>query len=133
MCHIWKIVPDLYEAIINLTDQPPGDPDASSHLAANSSEGGFVGPISNISVIDYILNSNNYTQEYDKLNMDMNLAESQEASVNIPMYETEDLSTSKCADILRAFGNEDNPNSSIGNYSSHIGDQEEAAQQVLQN
>ena len=133
LCHIWKIVPDLYEAIINLSGESEGHPDASIQLASNSTEEGFFEPKSNISGVDYLLNSSTYINEYDEISMKMNLDESQETFENIAMYETGDLSVFNCTDILRRFGNDYNLISTAGNYSSYIESQEGAAQQVRQN
>ena len=118
----------MYEAILNLSEDSTGDPDTSIQMAANSTEEGFFEPNSTLSDVDSLFNSNNYTKEYGKLNMKLNIEENFE---NIFTYE--DLTVPNCTEILRKFGNGDIFNSSTEHYSFNDESQEEAAQQVRQN
>ena len=125
MCHIWKIVPDLYEAILNLSGDSGGDHNTSIQIATNSTQERLFESNSTLSDDDYLFNSSNYSTVYGKLNLKMNLEKTDE---NIYTYA--DLTVSNCTEILRKFGNGHNLNSSTENYSLNNEGQEEAAQQV---
>ena len=99
MCHIWKIVPDLYEAILNLNQQHSSGNTAGTPFPSNSTEtqeGMHLSSV-NISDIDPYLSVNNtYGPSY--------LEESSETLLNILISEERYLNMSNCSNILKSLG-----------------------------
>ena len=133
LCHIWKIVPDLYEAIIHLSGDSSGN-NAFTQLASNSTETQEELLLSkvNISGIDYRLNSNsNSHPEYDETNGQIYLEESNEALENILMADGGYLNISNCSDILSKLGKHYNlTGASVGNFLNNSGGQAEVVVEV---
>ena len=88
LCHIWKIVPDLYEAIIHLSEDTSGSDGNDAKV--------------NISEINYQLNPNNNSyREYEEANILMYLEDSNGALEDILIAEGGGyLSISNCSDIF---------------------------------
>ena len=103
MCHIWKIVPDLYEAILNLNQQHSSGNAAVTPIPPNATEtqeGMHLSGV-NISDIDHYINVNStYGPSY--------LEESSETLANILVSEGRYLNMSNCSNILKTIGEQYN-------------------------
>jgi hypothetical protein len=99
LCHIWKIVPDLYEAIINLNQQHSSGNTAVTSIPFNSTEtqeGMHLSSV-NISDIDpYLSVSSTYGPSY--------LEDSSETLANILISEGRYLNMGNCSNTLKSLG-----------------------------
>ena len=127
MCHIWKIVPDLYEAIINLSA------DSSSNSAntpnSNETQDGLYLSNANISEINYEQYINN--SQYSTTNDLPYLGESDETLERILIPEGGYLGISNCSDIMKRLGEYYNITmANVGNVSNSNGVQSEIIVEV---
>jgi len=103
LCHIWKIVPDLYEAILNLNQQHYSGNTAVTPIPSNATEtqdGMHLSSV-NISDIDHYINVNStYGPSY--------LEGSSETLANILISEGRYLNMSNCSNILKSIGEQYN-------------------------
>ena len=121
LCHIWKIVPDLYEAILNLNQQHSSSNTASPSFPHNSTESIDEMQLSsvNISDIDHHLSVNTtYGPLYHE--------ESNDVLANILIYEGGSFNMSNCSIILNRLSEQYNVSGqSLANFINSYGLEEE--------
>ena len=121
LCHIWKIVPDLYEAILNLNQQHSSSNTASTSFPQNSTESIDEMQLSsvNISDIDHHLGVNS---TYGPLYYE----ESNDVLANILIYEGRSLNMSNCSSILKRLSEQYNvTGQSLANFINSFGLEED--------